>query len=229
MDCSPPGSSVHGILQARILERVAMPSSRGSSRPRYQTQVSCIQVDSLPSEPLGKLYMPYIQAHTHTYMCAHTHMHVHACMYRHMCTHEYTPVYTCAWTHNIFTNTTYACTCVHGCTYICMNLYTYTCAHMNMSLSKLQETVKDRGAWHDTVHRVTKSQTWLSNWTMMCTHTHSCTLTYMHIQMHIYTRVCENTYIYAWAQQTDAHIFTHTCTYAHTYTCEHTHIYAWTQ
>ena len=34
MDCSPPGSSVHGILQARILEWVAMPSSRGSSPPR---------------------------------------------------------------------------------------------------------------------------------------------------------------------------------------------------
>ena len=34
MDCSPPGSSVHGILQASILEWVAMPSSRGSSRPR---------------------------------------------------------------------------------------------------------------------------------------------------------------------------------------------------
>ena len=33
-DCSPPGSSVQGILQARILERVAMPSSRGSFRPR---------------------------------------------------------------------------------------------------------------------------------------------------------------------------------------------------
>ena len=33
-DCSPPGSSVHGILQARILEWAAMPSSRGSSRPR---------------------------------------------------------------------------------------------------------------------------------------------------------------------------------------------------
>ena len=31
MDCSPPGSSVHGILQARILEWVAMPPSRGSS------------------------------------------------------------------------------------------------------------------------------------------------------------------------------------------------------
>ena len=41
MDCSPPGSFVHGILQARILEWVAMASSRGSSRPRDRTQVSC--------------------------------------------------------------------------------------------------------------------------------------------------------------------------------------------
>ena len=37
MDCSPPGSSVCGILQARILKWVAMPSSRGSSQPRDQT------------------------------------------------------------------------------------------------------------------------------------------------------------------------------------------------
>ena len=42
MDCSPPGSSVRGILQARILEWVAMPSSRGSSQPRDQTRVSSI-------------------------------------------------------------------------------------------------------------------------------------------------------------------------------------------
>ena len=42
MDCSPPGSSVYGILQARILEWVAIPFSRGSSWPRDQTQVSCI-------------------------------------------------------------------------------------------------------------------------------------------------------------------------------------------
>ena len=52
MDCSPPGSSVHGVLQARILEWIAMPSSKGSSRPRDQTgisYISCIwQVDSLP-------------------------------------------------------------------------------------------------------------------------------------------------------------------------------------
>ena len=42
MDCSPPGSSVQGILQARVLEWVAIPSSRGSSWPRDQTWVSCI-------------------------------------------------------------------------------------------------------------------------------------------------------------------------------------------
>ena len=42
VDCAPPGSSVHGILQARILEWVAMPSSRGASRPGDPTQVSLI-------------------------------------------------------------------------------------------------------------------------------------------------------------------------------------------
>ena len=42
IDCSPPGSSVHGILQARTLEWVAMPSSRGSSRPRDRTRVSYV-------------------------------------------------------------------------------------------------------------------------------------------------------------------------------------------
>ena len=42
LDYSLPGSSVHGILQARILEWVAIPFSRGSSRPRDRTRVSCI-------------------------------------------------------------------------------------------------------------------------------------------------------------------------------------------
>ena len=41
-DCSPPGFSVHGIFQARILEWVAVFFSRGSSQPRDRTQVSCI-------------------------------------------------------------------------------------------------------------------------------------------------------------------------------------------
>ena len=42
MDCSPPGSSVHGILYARTLEWVTIPFSRGSSQPRDRTWVSCI-------------------------------------------------------------------------------------------------------------------------------------------------------------------------------------------
>ena len=42
MDCSLPGTSVHGIFQARILEWVAISFSRGSSQPMDQTQVSCI-------------------------------------------------------------------------------------------------------------------------------------------------------------------------------------------
>ena len=44
MDCSPPGSSVHGISQARILEWVAISYSRGSFLPSDQTRVSCISL-----------------------------------------------------------------------------------------------------------------------------------------------------------------------------------------
>ena len=54
MDCSPPGSSAHGILQARILEWVAMPSSRGSSNPGIKPRSPALQADSLPAEPQGK-------------------------------------------------------------------------------------------------------------------------------------------------------------------------------
>ena len=52
--CDPMDYAVHGILEARILEWVAVPFSRGSSQPRDWTQVSALQVDSLPAEPQGK-------------------------------------------------------------------------------------------------------------------------------------------------------------------------------
>ena len=42
VNCSPPGSSVHGILQARILEWIDIPFSRGASQPRNRIQVSHI-------------------------------------------------------------------------------------------------------------------------------------------------------------------------------------------
>ena len=56
MDCSPPGSSGHGIFQARIPERVAIPFSRGTSWPRDRTRSPSLRADSLPSEPPGKPY-----------------------------------------------------------------------------------------------------------------------------------------------------------------------------
>ena len=55
MDYSSPGSSVHGIFLARILEWVAISSSRGSSQPRDRTQVSCLSGRFFTIEPPGKL------------------------------------------------------------------------------------------------------------------------------------------------------------------------------
>ena len=49
--CDPIDETVYGILQARILEWLAFPFSRGPSKPRDQIQVSALQVDSLPAEP----------------------------------------------------------------------------------------------------------------------------------------------------------------------------------
>ena len=54
MNCSLPGSSVHGILQVRILEWVAIASSRGSSHPGFKPRSPALQADSLPSEPSVK-------------------------------------------------------------------------------------------------------------------------------------------------------------------------------
>ena len=54
MACSLPGSSVQGILQARILEWVAFPFSRRTSPPGNQTRVSCIAGRFFTTEPPGK-------------------------------------------------------------------------------------------------------------------------------------------------------------------------------
>ena len=54
MDCSLPGSSVHGILQDRILEWVATPFSRESSQSRIEPRSLTLQMDSLLFEPPGK-------------------------------------------------------------------------------------------------------------------------------------------------------------------------------
>ena len=65
MNCSSPGSSGHGILQARILELVAISSSRGSSQPRNQNSV-----DSLSPKQSGKPILQRIVGIKRDHMCA---------------------------------------------------------------------------------------------------------------------------------------------------------------
>ena len=72
MDCSPSGSSVPGILQARILEWVAMPFSRGSSQPRDRTHIS--QVSCIGRQIL--YHWAIMEAHIHIYV----YIYVHNCM-----------------------------------------------------------------------------------------------------------------------------------------------------
>ena len=72
MDCSPPGSSVHGILPARVLEWVAIPFSRDLPSPGIKPGSPALQADSLPSEAPGKPHMScYIQKFTNTLQKIH--------------------------------------------------------------------------------------------------------------------------------------------------------------
>ena len=59
MDCSLTGCAVHGILQARILEWVAILFSRGSSQP----ESPALQADSLPPEPPGKNTVSFLKCY----------------------------------------------------------------------------------------------------------------------------------------------------------------------
>ena len=60
MDCSSPGSSACGIAQARTLEWVAVSFSRGSSRPRAGTRVSCLSRRVFTAEPPGSPVFPVL-------------------------------------------------------------------------------------------------------------------------------------------------------------------------
>ena len=60
MNCSPPGSSVHGILQARILEWVVIPFSRGSSWPRTEPGSPALQTDFYPLSHQGSPVLVFL-------------------------------------------------------------------------------------------------------------------------------------------------------------------------
>ena len=63
MDCKLPGSSVHGILQARILEWVAISFSRDLPNPGIETGSPALQADSLTTESPGKPHPPPMSDH----------------------------------------------------------------------------------------------------------------------------------------------------------------------
>ena len=94
MDCSPPGSSVHVVLQARILEWIAISFFRESPRPRNQTQVSCIGKCILYQGATRKV---------HTYICIHN------------ISHTYLP-------YMLHIKYTYICHVQNIYTYICVNV-----------------------------------------------------------------------------------------------------------
>ena len=87
MDCSPPASSVHGILLVRILEWVAIPFSRGSSQPRDRAQVSCI---------MGRCFTVWDTREAQR-VCAYIYiygLHVYSVISRHFCCFHFLAIVT---------------------------------------------------------------------------------------------------------------------------------------
>ena len=79
MDCRPPDSSVHGIFQARILEWLAIPFSRGSSQSRDRTQVSCIAGRFLTIWATKEAQVPPIastRVHMHWFLVLSSQIHI---------------------------------------------------------------------------------------------------------------------------------------------------------
>ena len=182
MDCSPPSPSVHGICQARILEWIAMPSSRGASQPRDWTLISmspALAVVFFTTSATWRLstkilmlsncgvgedsWVPWTTRRSNQSVPK-----------------EINPEYSLEglmlklqyfghlmWRANSLEKTLMlgriegrrrrghqSTRWLDGIT-----------DSMGMTLSKLQETVKERGAWHAAVQEVTKSRIQLSDWT----------------------------------------------------------------
>ena len=85
IDYSPPGSSVHGILLARILEWIAISSSRGSFQPRDQSHMS------RGSYFAGRFFTTELLEKP---ICMHVHTYVYTHVYTHTHTHTYTNIHT---------------------------------------------------------------------------------------------------------------------------------------
>ena len=130
MDCSLPGSSVHGIFQARVLEWVAIAFSAkpatDSLNSHQQSLLCCFLYFFLA---LGTIYI-YTHTHIYTYIYIHIHIYIHMHTYTYICTHIH--VHVCIYTYTCM----YVHTCVHmhihilSTTYIYIYICIYICTHI---------------------------------------------------------------------------------------------------
>ena len=134
-NCSQPGSSKHGIFQARILEQVAFPPQGAITTQETEPTSPALAGGSFTTEPPGKPFYIYtytiIFIHTHTLLQMYTQLYIFAHCYRypitdtHAILYIHTTVYTCTllYTHNyIYTHTLLNNTLTY-------NIHTLMCIH----------------------------------------------------------------------------------------------------
>ena len=150
---TPPGFSVHGILQARILEWISMPFSRESSQPRDGIQVSCIAGRFFAVWATREAIYRCVCIHTHTH--THTHTHIHT-------------LYMFLYTYTVYV-------CVYICMCICIYIYTveYYSAMTPDSLTRERDEAASRSlgrfSWWENCylscgHKALSNQKWRAAW-----------------------------------------------------------------